>query len=212
MLPAPARIAAPPRPKSRASWNPAVPPPPVAGAAVGNGLADLLGVADDDAEWLGVSEGDADRLGVSDELPEELALALALVLGEVAPVVPLGLVLGVADPVSAGKNGVGVAEGEDVVQAETDSEASMVKVAQLTAVSLALSPVLMMIVRTFMGPPHASGRWRTRFPVLLPEEKSRADPVAARAGRRQVPGSADGHKGKAHGRKIHAMASSSSEY
>jgi hypothetical protein len=185
-----------------------VPPPPVAGAAVGNGLADLLGVADDDAEWLGVSEGDADRLGVSDELAEELAL----VLGEVAPVVPLGLVLGVADPVSAGKNGVGVAEGEDVVQAETDAEASMVKVAQLTAVSLALSPVLMMIVRTFMGPPHASGRWRTRFPVLLPEEKSRADRVAARAGRRQVPGSADGHKGKAHGRQIHAMASSSSEY
>src|ERR1035441_1540857 len=101
MLPAPARIAAPPRPKSRASWNPAVPPPPVVGAAVGSGLADGLGVAD----------GDADRLGVAD--------GLTLALGVVTLAVPLGRIVGVAEPVPAGENVVGVAEGEDAVQAET---------------------------------------------------------------------------------------------
>src|ERR1039457_2671978 len=63
MLPAPARIAAPPRPKSRASRNPAVPPPPVAGAAVGTGLADGLGVADGDADRLGGAGGLSPRLG-----------------------------------------------------------------------------------------------------------------------------------------------------
>jgi hypothetical protein len=48
MLPAPARIAAPPSPKSMTSWTPAVPPPPVPGAAVGYRLADRLGVGDTD--------------------------------------------------------------------------------------------------------------------------------------------------------------------
>ena len=43
MLPAPARIAAPPRVTSRVPWNPAVPPPPVSGAAVGKAPADRLG-------------------------------------------------------------------------------------------------------------------------------------------------------------------------
>src|SRR5215470_6340453 len=35
MLPAPASTAAPPSTKSRVSWSPYVPPPPVAGAALG---------------------------------------------------------------------------------------------------------------------------------------------------------------------------------
>jgi hypothetical protein len=126
MLPAPARIAAPPRPKSRASWNPAVPPPPVAGAAVGNGLADGLGVADG--------------------LAEELALAL----GVMALAVPLDKIVGVAERVPPGENEVGVAEGEDAVQAETDTEASMVKVAQPMAVDLALSLIPAMVVCIFM--------------------------------------------------------------
>src|ERR1022692_919034 len=114
MLPAPARIAATPSPKSRASWNPAVPPPPVGGAAVRNGLAAGLRVAE-------------------------------------------GLL--------AGENVVGVAEGEDPEQAETDAEASMVNAAQLAALNLALSPAPTVVVRISMGPPHASGRWRTRSPV-----------------------------------------------
>src|SRR5579859_4808128 len=46
MLPAPARIASTPRHSGRTSWIPAVPPPPVPGAAVGNELADGLGDGD----------------------------------------------------------------------------------------------------------------------------------------------------------------------
>ena len=141
------------------SWNPAVPPPPVAGAAVRNGLADGPCVAD----------GDADACCVADDLAD----GLSLVLGVVAPAVPLGRIVTVAEPVTAGENGVGVGEGEDVVQAETDAETSMVRVAQPTTVSRALSPLPMMVVRIFMGPPHASGRWRTRFLIPSSAEKSR---------------------------------------
>src|ERR1017187_634424 len=129
MLPAPTRIAAPPRPKSRASWTPAVPPPPAAGAAVGNGLADL-----------------------ADGLAEGLALALDVV----ALAEWLGAIVGVAEAVPAGENVAGVAEGVDAVQAETDAEASMAKVAQPVAVNLALSPVPLspvpkMVACIFMG-------------------------------------------------------------
>ena len=134
MLPAPARIAATPSPKSRASWTPAVPPPPVGGAAVRIGLAAGLRVAD------GLAEG------------------LALALGVLTLAVPLGRIVGVAEPLLAGENVVGVAEGEDAEQAETDAEAIMVNVAQLAAVNLALSPAPTVVVRIFMGPPHASGR------------------------------------------------------
>jgi hypothetical protein len=38
MLPRPATMAAPPSTAIPVSWNPAVPPPPVTGAAVGYGL------------------------------------------------------------------------------------------------------------------------------------------------------------------------------
>jgi hypothetical protein len=95
-----------PNPRSRECWNPAVPPPPVAGAAVGNGL----GVA----EGLGVGLGDG------------VAVGLALGLG----VVPLGRVVGVgepvAEPVAPGEMVGGDAPGEDE-QAETVAEASMAK-------------------------------------------------------------------------------------
>jgi hypothetical protein len=113
------------------SWSPAVPPPPVAGAAVGNGLADRL------------------RLGVADGRAEGLALALRVAtLAE-----PLGVAVGVAEVVPAGENVVGVAEGEDedAVQAETDAEASIATVAQPVAVNLALNPVPQLVARTFAG-------------------------------------------------------------
>ena len=58
MPPAPSRIASRPRQNSRTCWNPAVPPPPVTGAAVGNEVADLLGDGD------GLGEGDGLGLGL----------------------------------------------------------------------------------------------------------------------------------------------------
>src|ERR1022692_895082 len=178
MLPAPARIAATPSPKSRASWNPAVPPPPVGGAAVGNGLAAGLGVAE----------------GLADGLADGLAEGLALALGVLTLAVPLGRIVGVAEALLAGENVVGVAEGEDAVQAETDAEASMAKVAQLAAVNLALSPAPTMVVRIFMGPPHASGRWRTRFPV--PHRKRN------RGSARSLPAPAEGRSRKCRGKRL----------
>jgi hypothetical protein len=115
----------------------------VAGAAVGSGLA----------EW----RGDADDRAVADALAEWLTLAP----GVVALAEPLGRIVGVAEPVTAGENGVGVGEGEDAVQAETDAEATMAKVAQQATVNLELRLVPMMVVRIVTGPPCASGRRRT---------------------------------------------------
>jgi hypothetical protein len=186
MLPAPASIAAPPRPKSRASWNPAVPPPPVGGAAVGNGLSDGLGVAACDADGLGVAACDADGLGV--------AACDADGLGVVTLAVPLDNPVGVAETLAPGENLVGAAEGEDAVQAETATEASMAKVPQPMAVNLALSPVPAVAVRTFMEPPHASGR---PGPVSGPGIRNLPAPAEGKSPK--APGAI---KGKAHGRTV----------
>lgn len=132
-----------PSPKSRECWNPAVPPPPVAGAAVGIGLA--VG------EGLGV--------GLIVGLGDGLAVGLGLAVG-----VTLGVTVGVGELVAPGEIAGGVAAGVDPEQAETAAEASIAKAAQQT-VNLARRPVPMMVVRIFMAPPHAAGRWRTRFPV-----------------------------------------------
>ena len=150
MLPAPARIAAPPRVTSRVSWNPAVPPPPVSGAAVGKALAD----------WLGVGEG----LGGADLLAEALADALALLVAGVALDVSVGVPVGVDVPVGVsvtvpvgeppGANDVGVPEGVPPVQAETDADASTA--AHPIAINLPLSRVPAMTERIFIGPPRAS--------------------------------------------------------
>ena len=111
MLPAPARTASTPRQKSRTSWNPAVPPPPVAGAAAGKGLADGL--------------GDGLAPGVA---------ALGLALGVVVAVL-LSEAVGVAGGVPPGENAVGADDGgPPPVQAETDMETNIAKMAQPRAV------------------------------------------------------------------------------
>jgi hypothetical protein len=138
-----------------------VPPPPVAGAAVGSGPAECRGVADGlcVAGELCVAGG----LCVAGELCVAGALAegLTLALGVVALAEPRGGIVGLAEPVTAGENGVGVGDGEDAEQAETDAEATMAKVAQQAAVNLELRPVPMMDARIVTGPPYASGRRRT---------------------------------------------------
>jgi len=126
----------------------------VAGASVGTGLA----------EWRGV----ADAGGVADALAEGLTLAL----GVVALAEALGRIVGVAEPVTGDENGVGVGEGEDPEQAETDAEATMAKVAQQAAVNLELRAVPMMVVRIVTGPPYASGRRRTVSGPGIGREKS----------------------------------------
>jgi len=134
-----------PMTSSEACWNPAVPPPPVAGAAVGAGLAVGLGETVGD----GLGEGDGLVLGLG------LELGLALVLGE-----PLGEP--VADePVEDDDEGVGSAPDVGLPEhAAIVTEAHAITIPQPTAASLALSLVPATVLRTFMEPPHASGRKR----------------------------------------------------
>jgi hypothetical protein len=124
MLPAPARAVSRPRQRSRTCWNPAVPPPPVAGAAAGKGLADGLG--DGDGLALGVVALGVVGLGLG---------VVALAVGVVGLAVLVSEAVGVAGGVPPGENAVGADEGGlPPVQAETDRETNIVKTTQPKAV------------------------------------------------------------------------------
>jgi hypothetical protein len=138
MLPAPARIASAPRKNSRTSWNPAVPPPPVPGAAGGNELGGWLGgggLALDggalDAGALDAGALGADVLGVGVLGVGVLGVGVLGVLPEgVAVGVPLAEPVGVAGPDPPAENEGGVVGGELVEQADTDAVASTAMAAQ----------------------------------------------------------------------------------
>ena len=125
-----------PSPKSRECWNPAVPPPPVAGAAVGTGLGVWLGLAVVVAVGLAVGLGRVVELGVVVGLADVLGRTLALDVGD-------------GEPLAPGEIGGGVAEGVDPEQAEMATDASIAKAAQPT-VNLVLRGVPMMVVRILM--------------------------------------------------------------
>jgi hypothetical protein len=185
MLPAPTTIAAPPRPTRKVSWNPAVPPPPVCGAAVGKILADGLGAGV--CERVGVGVGDGEWLGVGVSLAEGVVLGVGVV---VAVTVTVGEAVGVAELVPLGEppgdSDGGVAEGVPLVQAATDADASTVTVTQPIALNLALSGFPAIVGRIFREPPlRQAGRSREN---------------------------AAGHKGKARRRHAEAMARSSLGY
>jgi hypothetical protein len=158
MLPAPARIAAPPSVTSRVSWKPAVPPPPVSGAAVGKALGDWFGVDGelgdllaDPPPWLPA----ADALAVAVDCPFGVAVPVCCPAGVAVPVgCPVGLALPVPVGVPPGAKGVGVPEGVPPVQAETDADASTT--AHPIAINLPLSRVPAMTERIFLAPPDAS--------------------------------------------------------
>lgn len=134
-----------PSQNGRACWNPAVPPPPVAGAAVGNGLSDGLGDGDGVALGLGV-----------------VTLGLCVVALALGVAVPVAEVVAVAEPVPPGDNVGGVAEGVPVEQPETDAGASMAKVAQPAAISLALGAVPTIVVRILWDRHKSKARGRFR--------------------------------------------------
>lgn len=128
MLPAPAKIASAPRQSSRTSWNPAVPPPPVPGAAGGNesggwlgggGLALDGGALDGGALDGGALDGGALGVGVLDVLLEAVAVG-----------VPLAEPVGVAGPLPPAENEGGVVGVEPDEQAVTDAVASTAMAAQ----------------------------------------------------------------------------------
>jgi hypothetical protein len=144
-----------PMTRSEACWNPAVPPPPVAGAAVGAGLAVGLGLAEGDGLGVAEREGLVVGLGLGLELGLELGLGLVLgeLLAELDPVAD--------EPAEDDDEGVGSAPDDGVPEhAAMAREASRVTMPQPTAASLVLDPVPVTVLRTFMEPPHASGRKR----------------------------------------------------
>jgi hypothetical protein len=151
MPPAPAKIASTPRQNSRTCWNPAVPPPPVPGAAAGNELSDGLGDGDGDGLGLGVAaldsaalDGAALGVAVLGEVALGVSVAGSVVLGAVVvgavvlgvplEVAALGVSLaetvGVAEPVPPAENEGGAVDAEPDEQADTDAVASMAKAAQ----------------------------------------------------------------------------------
>src|SRR5215472_15754244 len=141
MPPAPARIASTPRQNSRTCWNPAVPPPPVPGAAAGNepadGLGDLDGLGDGDGLGLGVEALGVGVLGVGVLGVGVLGVGVlgvgvlgVGVLGVGVLGVGVAEIVGVAGLVPPGENEGGVVDGEPPVQADTDATPSMARAAQ----------------------------------------------------------------------------------
>src|SRR5262249_47967335 len=149
--PAPARMASTPRQNSRTCWNPAVPPPPVPGAAAGNepadGLGDLDGLGDGDGLGLGVEALGVGVLGVGVLGVGVLGVGVlgvgvlgvgvlgvgvlgVGVLGVGVLGVPVAEIVGVAGLVPPGENEGGVVDGEPPVQADTDATPSMARAAQ----------------------------------------------------------------------------------
>jgi hypothetical protein len=164
MPPAPTSIAAPPSPRSRVSWNPAVPPPPVGGAPFGIGL--VLGGDGDEFPGRAV-EGLADGLG--DGLFERVAPGLGVVppglgvvppgLGVVVRAGPLEETAGLAEVLLVGEDvGGSAAEDEDVVQADTAAQANMAAMPQPTARHLAELAPVPTFMETSSSPAPTEGR------------------------------------------------------
>jgi hypothetical protein len=120
--------------------------------ADGLGVADVVGVADLLGDGLGVADGLVDVVDVGNA--DGLVEALADSVGAAPAPGLLEAVCDVAEPVTEGENIGGVEPGEDV-QPATAAEPSRVKVPKPMAVSLVLSAVPAMVVRTFIKPPHA---------------------------------------------------------
>ena len=158
----PAAMAVPPSTASPASWNPAVPPPPVTGATVGNGVVNT-GLGD------GLGEGSGLGLFESDGLGEADGLALAEALG-------LDETLTDAEPVTAGVNTAGGVELD--VQAESAMQATTVVRPQPRPASLTRCAVHAMAVRASIEPPHALGNHH--FPVA--DRRNRRPKGIRRAG------------------------------
>lgn len=158
MLPPPAAIATAPSPSSRASWNPAVPPPPVGGAAVGNGvgLSVVGGLYDVDGLCVGVGPCVGDPVNVG----SEDGVVLVPSLGVPAPAESL------PEAVTEGVDVLpGVDEVEPDVQPATATDARIVKAPQPMTVRRTLSAAPAMVVRTFIKPSSCARQAAVPFPV-----------------------------------------------
>jgi hypothetical protein len=178
------------------SWKPAVPPPPVTGAAGGIVLGGTVTVCvtvtwgdAEDAGGLELTPGvpDAEALPDSEELPDEGVVPEEA--GAVPDAVPV---------VTDGEKTVGVEVDVPEVHAETATGTSRVRAPQQRAVSLALSGVPAIVPRTFMDPSSCAGQMTIVFPFPaaetgIPETKTRDRSGRRPRRHRQVPKSTDGH-------------------
>lgn len=191
MLPAPARMAAPPMTSSSGFWNPAVPPPPVSGAALGVRRSRCRSRADGDAEaeWCGLGLWDLrPGLGLLLRECELLAPGLGLLLRGCELLVPgLGLPLpgellddAEAEPLAPGERFVGVADGVDPLQPATDAEARMARTAKPAAAAPRLSLMRTLTMPMSRQSPRA-GRWGEGD---VAERRANQPGTAMRKGRR----------------------------
>jgi len=202
--------------RSRAPWKPAVPPPPVTGAAVGYAVTVRVtvgvGVAVVVRVGVGVGVGVAVSVvvvtagdGLSPELGDTPALPLAVIVTEAEP-----------ETVTEGVKIAGVVVDDADVQAEITTEAMMAKAPQPIAVNRTLRAVPAMVVRTLIKPSSCACPAANPCPVLAletaPGRETYDDLVATQADRRQIFRNADDHKGNAHERHRHAMARRPGEY
>jgi len=161
-------MAAAPAPRSSVPWKPAVPPPPVTGAALGIEVADEVAVAVAVAFRVTVVAGRGVWVAVDLELTPGVPEVAVPLPGEgVLPALPEEAE-DVADPLvevaTDGEKTVGVEGDDDEVHAVTATGASRVSAPQHRAVSLAPS----VVPRPFMDPPHGLADDDLCFPLPAP--------------------------------------------
>ena len=201
MPPKPATIAAPPSTASPASWNPAVPPPPVFGAPAGGDVWASAGLSAGLGEDESLALPDADGLAEAPGLVLEPALAPPVTFGETPPaaeplaealvlVLELALALELAELPELAVGGKTDTDGVlPPVHADSATQASTVMRPQPT-LSLTLCAVHAIAVRAVIGPPRAYGKTISRSPTAETGagRETRDRPLAAdRVGRRTPP-------------------------
>jgi hypothetical protein len=166
MLPAPATMAARPATRSSASWNPAVPPPPVTGAATGTGLSVGVTVTTGVGVTVRVARGEMVAVGVEVEvMPGVPEVAVPLPAEGVLPELPAeadAVIDAVPEMLTDGvkTEGDGVGD-DDEVHAVSATGASRVSAPQHKTVSFTPS----VVPRTFTDSPSRAWQMTTVFPA-----------------------------------------------
>jgi hypothetical protein len=127
-----------------------VAPPPVAGAAAGNGRGERVRAGDGRVLGLGVVVRLRLAPGAGDVLLPAPDGVGDLGLGVLTAGVRLGEICGDVEVVAPGDNLGSVALGTDPLQATTDAEPTTVRVAKPAAVTLARNPVPPVAARVFI--------------------------------------------------------------
>src|SRR5579863_1021290 len=129
----PARITAPPRTNSRPYCRPAVPPPPVTGATVGN---EVLGDGDGDGEGLGLGLTLTDGDGLTETDTDEVGGVTVMLVLTLVEAVDVDVMVPMGEPPDGVNTDVVVVDPDE--QAETPAAPSRIKAPQPNTVNLTL--------------------------------------------------------------------------